>query len=122
MVSEKGSDKRWIMTGVYGRKNPKERRRLWRRELERMASNFYEPWIVAGDSNAVSSSEDKLGGLRPPRVPTLKFRTMISDFHFMELHKGKRNLPTLLLSWYNPLLAEPLCLHLREIDQMRKTF
>lgn len=90
MVSEKGSDKRWIMTGVYGRNNPKERRLLWR-ELENMASNFDEPWIVAGDYNAVSSSEEKLGGLRPPRVPTLEFRTMISDCNFMELNKGNRN-------------------------------
>lgn len=81
------------MTGVYGRNNPKERRRLWR-ELENMVSNFDEPWIVAGETNAVSSSEEKLGGLRPPRVPTLEFRTMISDFNFMEQHKGNRNFTT----------------------------
>lgn len=53
-----------------------------------MASNFDEPRIVTGDYTAVGDNEEKLGGVRIPRVKTLKSRTMISDYNFTELNKG----------------------------------
>ncbi|XP_062114224.1 uncharacterized protein LOC133825275 [Humulus lupulus] len=60
IMEEVGSNKKFCVTFVYGRNSIKERLQLW---LDLAGLSFpANPWLVAGDFNAVFEFNDRLGG------------------------------------------------------------
>ncbi|XP_028068685.1 uncharacterized protein LOC114271254 [Camellia sinensis] len=49
----------WILSSVYASPNPVNRAFLWD-NLEAMADNMIEPWMIAGDFNDIASSIEKM--------------------------------------------------------------
>lgn len=49
----------WIISAVYASPNPRNRDILWD-NLESMADNMSEPWLVVGDFNDFASQNEKL--------------------------------------------------------------
>ncbi|WCJ31242.1 DNAse I-like superfamily protein [Euphorbia peplus] len=55
------SSQSFLFTAVYGSPNPTRRQNLWA-NLKDLGGSINEPWILAGDFNAILCNEDKRGG------------------------------------------------------------
>jgi hypothetical protein len=59
-----GSNSTWLLSAIYASPRRSERRMLWQ-NLSTVAGLHVLPWVMVGDFNDITSSEEKWGGNRP---------------------------------------------------------
>ncbi|KAJ4824185.1 hypothetical protein Tsubulata_011922 [Turnera subulata] len=69
---------------VYGSPNDTLRRALWQ-NLEVLAPLIYNPWILAGDFNALLSAQEREGGRCVTAAKLKDFQTCIDNTHLIDL-------------------------------------
>ncbi|KAL7165460.1 hypothetical protein ACSBR2_041194 [Camellia fascicularis] len=83
----------WVLSAVYANPNSRMRDELWE-GLESVAQNTHEPWLVAGDFNDYSSSEEKRSfsvtqnqsqNVSQTRRRSKKFAERINDCNLMDM-------------------------------------
>ncbi|XP_058762861.1 uncharacterized protein LOC131636243 [Vicia villosa] len=53
----------WNFTAIYARPNEVSKKKLWE-DLEKLAQNINDPWMVAGDFNDIAHVTEKKGGVQ----------------------------------------------------------
>lgn len=75
----------WILSAVYASPNPRLRDALWN-NLESMADNTSEPWLVAGDFNDFASQNEKHSfSTNQDQARTRKFQARLNRCKLMDL-------------------------------------
>ncbi|KAL7197601.1 hypothetical protein ACSBR2_020190 [Camellia fascicularis] len=75
----------WILSAVYASPNPRLRDALWN-NLESMADNTSEPWLVAGDFNDFANQNEKRSfSTNQDQARTGKFQARLNRCKLMDL-------------------------------------
>ena len=60
-VNERSKNYQFIVTIVYGLNTVEQRKSLWQ-EMKILSQSVTQPWLIAGDFNAILSTKDRLNG------------------------------------------------------------
>ncbi|XP_020249388.1 uncharacterized protein LOC109826777 [Asparagus officinalis] len=74
-----------FITSVYGHNHLENRRDLWQELKQVSLSAGNKPWILCGDYNTITGSDDKLGGAVVTEAETMDFRNFIDDCHLSHM-------------------------------------
>lgn len=80
----------FYLSCVYGHPQPKYRHLLWER-LQRIATTRVGPWMLCGDCNEITKSEEKIGGRTRSMSSFQNFNTMLQICDMKDLkHTGNQ--------------------------------
>ncbi|KAJ4828944.1 hypothetical protein Tsubulata_007388 [Turnera subulata] len=74
----------FVFTAIYGSPQEKWRRFLWQ-NIEALAVNISEPWILSGDFNAILSGEERKDRLGRNGVANNQFLQCVNTTHLIDL-------------------------------------
>ncbi|XP_020245131.1 uncharacterized protein LOC109823258 [Asparagus officinalis] len=74
-----------LITSIYGHNHLENRRDLWQKLKQVRLSAGNKPWILCGDFNTITGSDDKLGGAVVTEAETMDFRNFIDNCHLSHM-------------------------------------
>ncbi|XP_020258489.1 uncharacterized protein LOC109834882 [Asparagus officinalis] len=74
-----------IITSIYGHNQLENRRDLWQELNQARLSAGNKHWILCGDFNTITGSDDKLGGAVVTETKTTDFMDFIDDCHLSHM-------------------------------------
>ena len=80
-IINEGRDNTWRFMGFYGAPETSNRHISWNL-LRSLNTQFYFPWLCAGDFNEILKSHEKLGGRSRPLFQMQEFRDVIDKCGF----------------------------------------
>ncbi|KAA3476340.1 reverse transcriptase [Gossypium australe] len=88
-VQDNECDTKWRLTGFYGNPEERGRRESWNL-LRQLSIDQEDPWVVIGDFNEITSSDEKKGGRRRSNRQMIDFRSTLKDCNLEDLgFKGR---------------------------------
>ncbi|KAA3467762.1 reverse transcriptase [Gossypium australe] len=88
-VQDNECDTKWRLTGFYGNPEERGRRESWNL-LRQLSIDQEDPWVVIGDFNEITSSDEKKGGRRRSNRQMIDFRSTLEDCNLEDLgFKGR---------------------------------
>nr|XP_019069479.1 uncharacterized protein LOC109120276 [Solanum lycopersicum] len=83
-VNDRSKNYQFIVTIVYGFNTVEQRKSLWQ-EMKTISQGVTQPWLIAGDFNAILSTKDRLNGGQVTRNEIQDFGDCVRDMEITKL-------------------------------------